>query len=169
MNLFKFLNRGAAHAPSEAERRQAAIAKSAEYARDRWLDALLTDQTRAWWSIGEQDKQVLSGTVVMLTIAGFCEVFDTKSAETVDLRVLRGGISAATQCGAAGSVITVPLAQAISSACLRAEAIIRRATVPGILHAAQTIRATVGLSELAAPGALYAAGCAAASFPVVQA
>lgn len=158
MNLFKFLNRGAAHAPTDAQRRAAKVAKAADRARQRWLNALAADQARAWWNIGDEDRQLLSGACVLLTIAGFCEVFDTRDTETVDLRVLRGGLSAAAQCGEAGSVITVALAQAITSACLRAEGIIRRATVPGILHAAATIRTTVGLSELATPGALVNVG-----------
>jgi hypothetical protein len=146
MNLLKFLTRGAAHAPSEAERKQASINKAAEDARERWLAALLTDQTRAWLNIGEQDRGVLSATAIMLTIAGFCEVYDTKSVDTVDLRILRGGISAAEQCGKCGSVITRIHAQSLSVACKRADDIIRRATVKAILYAAETIRGTVGLA-----------------------
>lgn len=152
MDLFKFLSIGAAHAPSEADRRAAVIKKTAEDSRAQWLRALVADQTLAWWHVGLEDRAVLSGTCVMLTIAGFAEVFDTRDADGVDLRVLRGGISAIAQCGDAGSVITVELARAISSACQRAEAIVRRATVEAIAHAAVSIRTAVGLSNLAAGG-----------------
>lgn len=145
MNLFALLNRGAAHAPSEAQRARAKIVEAAEAARKQWLDALVVDQTRAWMSIGQYEEGVLAAMATMLTIAGFTHVYDTKSIETADLRIIRGAVSAATQCMAAGGVVSVADAQAFSSAAKRADAIIRAASVDAIVHASETIRDTVGL------------------------
>lgn len=145
MNLMALLNRGAAHAPTDAERRQAIINKAAEETRAKWLNALLVDETRAWMSIGANEPGVIEGMTTMLAIAGFAHVYDAKSADTPDLRVIRGAISAATQCQAAGGVVGVSDARAFSSAAGRAKAIIQKASVGAIIHAAQTIRETVGL------------------------
>lgn len=146
MNLLTFLNRGSAHAPSESQRRQAQITESAEAARAMWLNALFVDQTRAWMSIGEYDAGVLSGMATTLTIAGMAHVHDTKVTDSVDIRVIRGAISAATQCAKSGGVVSADDARAFSSAAVRAQNIIRVASVPAILHAAVSIRNVVGLA-----------------------
>jgi hypothetical protein len=147
VNLFALLQRGAAHAPSETQRRQAQITASAEAARAMWLNALFVDQTRAWMSIGEYDAGVLSGMASILTMAGMAHVHDTKSTDSVDLRVIRGAISAATQCAKSGGIVSVDDARAFSSAAVRAQNILREASVPAILHAAVSIRQVVGLVE----------------------
>lgn len=144
MNLFALLNRGAAYAPPKP-RHPPAVVKAAEKARREWLDALLVDQTRAWLSLGESQPDVLSGLATVLTLAGMVHVFDTRNADTPDLRVIRGAISAATQSAAAGSVLTAADAGAFSAAAQRAEAIIRAASADAIIHAATGIRETVGL------------------------
>lgn len=145
MNLFALLNRGCAHAPTDAQRKRAEVVAAAEKARQQWLDALLVDQTRAWMNIGEYEPGVLAAMATMLTIAGFAHVYDCKRTDTVDLRIIRGAISAATQCMAAGGRVTVADAQAFSSAAMRAEVIIKAASVDGIVHASQAIRDTVGI------------------------
>lgn len=139
------LNRGAAHAPSEADRRQARIATASETARRQWRNALLVDQTRAWMSIGENEAGVLSAMVTMLTIAGFAHVHDVRNTDTTDLRIIRGAISAATQCLQAGGTVTVADARAFSAAAARADAILETASIGAIAHAAEAIRETVGL------------------------
>lgn len=145
MNLFTMLNRGAAHAPSDTQRQQAKITVAAETARKQWLNALLVDQTRAWMSIGQQEAGVLAGLTTMLTIAGFVHVYDVKNIDTPDLRIIRGAVSAATQCMEAGGCVSLADAQAFSSAAKRADAIIKAASVEAIIHASQAIRDTVGL------------------------
>lgn len=144
MNLFAFLQSGARYAPPKP-RHSAAVVKAAEKARREWLDALLVDQTRAWLSLGERQPEVLSGLATVLTLAGMVHVFDTRSADTPELRVIRGAISAATQSSAAGSVLTAADAGAFSAAAQRAEAIIRAASVDALIHAATGLRETVGL------------------------
>ena len=158
MNLFSLLRR----APSGTailQRRQndarlLEIARAAELSRASWLNALLVDQTRAWLSIGEADADVLSGLAVMLTIAGFCYVYDSGQAavDSPRMAVLRGGISAATQCSAAGCKVSVNDARAFSSACTRANEIIASCSVRAIVHAAESIRTTVGLANAASRG-----------------
>ena len=155
MNLFSFLQRGADHAGFLHRRatddRDAEVVKAAEATRAQWLSALLTDQTRAWMSLGEADRDVLQATAIMLTIAGFCSVYETKDPETADIRILRGAISAATQCSAAGAFVALSDARAFSAAADRAAAIIGAASVPAICHAAEAIRLAVGMAGSSAP------------------
>lgn len=143
MNLFDVLNRGAALAPKPPEYTRQQL-RAFEATRMQWLNALLVDQTRTWMSLGEHAPEVLEGMATMLTIAGFVHVFDARSADTPELRVIRGAISAATQCAASGSVLTAAEASAFRAACDRARTIIEAATVPAIIHAAESIRKTVG-------------------------
>lgn len=146
MNLFDIINRGARHAPSDADRKAAKIKAAAEAARLQWLNALLVDQTRAWLNLGTAQREVLNGMATLLTIAGMVAVHDERSADTPALRVIRGAISAATQAAQAGDIIRTQDAQAFAAACQYAEIIIRTGSVPGIIHAAGAIRETVGLS-----------------------
>ena len=139
------LNRGAAHAPSEDDRRQARITAASETARQQWRNALLVDQTRAWMSIGENEAGVLGAMVTMLTIAGFAHAYDTKSSDTPDMNIIRGAVSAATQCMAAGGTVSVADARAFSAAAARADAILAKASIKAISYAAESIRAAVGL------------------------
>ena len=145
MNLMNFLKRGAAHAPSEADRQQALIDKAAEDTRAKWLDALLADETRAWMGIGEADRGIVEGLTTMLAIGGFASLHDSRDVDSADMRVIRGAISAAGDCVAGGCVITVDQARAMSSGASRAREAIQRASVGAIIHAAQAIRETVGL------------------------
>lgn len=144
MNLFTILNRGAAHAPKPPEH-TAAVVRAAEATRAQWLNALLVDQTRAWMDLGESQPDVLSGLAVVLTCAGFVHVHDTRSADTPELRIIRGAISAGTACSANGCRISVEDARAFSAAAHHAEVIIRAGTVAGIIHAAVSIRKTLDL------------------------
>ena len=144
MNLHAFLNRGAAMAPKPAPYTPAQL-RAIDSTRRQWLNALLVDQTRAWMSLGEHAPDLLQAMATVLTIAGFVHVFDQRSADTPDMRVIRGAISAATQCAASGAVLTAADAQAFRAACDRAHAIIAAGTAPAIIHAAESIRKTVGL------------------------
>lgn len=140
-----FLNSGAKHAPSDADRRQAIINDAAEASRAQWLQALLTDELRAWEQIGASDPAVINAMTSMLTLAGFVHVYDTRDADTPDVRVIRGAVSAAAQCSERGFKVTADDARAFSSACERAIRIVRSASVPAIIHAAQSMRELVGL------------------------
>lgn len=146
MNLTAFLSRGAAHAPSDADRAQGVINEAAETARKKWLNALLVDDTRAWMSIGQSDPGAIEGLASMLAIAGFAHTHATGRDDTPDMRVIRGALSAAAQCAEAGSVVTIEHARAFSSAAERARGIIKAASVDAIIHASQKIRETVGIS-----------------------
>jgi hypothetical protein len=147
MNLFAFLKTGAAHAPSEAQRAQAAVDKATEETRAQWLNSLFVDQTRAWMAIGEHEPGVLEGMSIILTLAGMAHLYDLRDINTTDMRVIRGGISAATQCAATGGRVSVDDARAFSSAAVRAQAIIRGASADAIIHAATSIRKVVGLPK----------------------
>lgn len=140
-----FLNRGARHAPSDADRRQAAINDAAEASRAQWLNALVLDELRAWDQIGGRDPGVINSMASMLTLAGFVHVYDKQSDDTPDLRVIRGAISAAAQCSERGCKVSADDARAFSAACERAQQIINHASVPAIIHAAQSMRELVGM------------------------
>lgn len=144
MNLMSFLGRGAAMAPKPpAHSRE--LLRATEAARRQWLNALLVDQTRAWMSLGERQPDLLNAMAAMLTIAGMVHTYDARRADTPDMRVIRGAISAATQCAAAGGLITAAEAGAFRAACDRATAIVEAGSVDAIIHAASEIRKTVGL------------------------
>lgn len=161
MNLYSLLKRGphgtAILRARENDARMSEITKAAEASRAQWLDALLVDQTRTWMNIGEIDRDALANNTIMLTIAGFCHVYDGRQAaiESVDMRIIRGAISAATQACAAGGVLTVADAQAFNAAATRAATIVQNASVAAIVHAAEAIRRTVGIADASAqsPGA----------------
>lgn len=146
MNLMNFYARGASHAPTDADRRRAKITTAAEATRKQWLNALMVDETRAWMAIGEADQGAIEGMTTMLAIAGFAHAYDKRDADTVELRIIRGAISAADQCMRAGGVVGQADAQAFSSAAGRARQILTECTVDGIVRAATAIRETVGLS-----------------------
>jgi hypothetical protein len=145
MNLMSFLQRGATHAPTDAQRRQAKYDATANAARQMWLDALLVDQTRAWMSIGEDAPDILGAMATMLTIGGMVHVYDKRTEDTPDMRVIRGAISAATQRAQSKGVITTDDVRAFAAGCERAVAAIREGSTTAIIHAAQSIRVVVGL------------------------
>ncbi len=145
MNLMDFYGRGARHAPSDADRQRAKITLAAEGTRKQWLNALMVDETRAWMAIGDTDQGAIEGMVTMLAIAGFAHAYDAHDADTPDIRIIRGAISAADQCLQAGGVVTQADARAFSSAASRARAILESATVDGIVRAATAIREAVGV------------------------
>ena len=144
MNLFDVLNRGAAHAPKPPTH-PPSVVKAAEKARAQWLNALLVDQTRAWMDLGAEQPDVLSGLAVVLTCAGFVHVHDTRRTDTPELRIIRGAISAGTSCSANGCRIRAEDARAFSAAAHHAAVIIQSGTIAGIIHAAESIRKTIGL------------------------
>jgi hypothetical protein len=141
MNLSAFLARGAAYAPPSVD----PVAVACEATRAQWLNALLVDQTRAWMAIGEADEDTLTGMTTMLAIAGMADVFDSRSADTPALRVIRGAISASDQCKQRGCVVRVEDARAWSAAAERAVGIIQHCTHGAIQSAAIGIRKAVGL------------------------
>lgn len=144
MNLFNFIARGTAGASTDESRRQDRINKKAEDARALWIHSLQADETRAWMNLGEAQHKTLSGLAVLLTITGFCHVYDGGTVDTPDLRVIRGAISTIESCGKNDGVITEVDIVTFQTACTRAKEIIRRASVGAILHAAVSIREAVG-------------------------
>lgn len=129
MDLFKVLDRGVARSgsaailkrPNAQQRRQSqAIAKT----RKQWLQALMVDETAAWMSTYEERPDVLRGLCTVLTLAALAKENDDGHADSPEVRVIRGAVSAAEQAGKAGSVITPDTAQALSSAARMARDIV---------------------------------------------
>ncbi len=145
MDLMRFIDGGARRAAPPPGYTVAQL-RAINATRRQWLNALLVDQTRAWLSLGERQPEVLEATATMLTIAAMVHGHGGGSADAPELAVIRGAISAATQCAAAGGTLTAAEAQAFSAAAVRADAIIHRATADAIVRAAHSIRAAVGLA-----------------------
>lgn len=131
MNIFALVNRGVRLSGGNEVDRQI------EKARQTWLDKLMVDEIRAWGSIHEEDMGALTGLLTLLTLAGMAHAYDAGTVDTPEVRIIRGAISAAEQCGAAGSVITAEHARAFSAACIHARAAIKAASPAAIQHAAQ--------------------------------
>lgn len=144
MNLMAFLQRGMGQ--TEAQRRQAELNAAAEETRAQWLRALSHDRLRAWMHVGEADAGVIQAMATMLTIAGMVHVHATGRTDTPTLRIIRGAISAATQCATAGCVVTADDARAWGVAVERAIEVVKAARVASIIHASVEIRKTVGLT-----------------------
>lgn len=133
MNLFNFLDRGIQLSGGTQ------VDRVTESARQLWLSKLLVDETRAWMSVSESDRGTLSGLCVLLTLAGLAHAHDTRNADAPAVRVIRGAISAAEQCGKAGAVITPDVARAFSAACEHAREILKTCSRDSIQHAATYI------------------------------
>ena len=146
MNLFELLNRGAAHAPKRPKFTAAQV-RDFEAARRQWMNALLVEQTRAWMSIGEKDREVVVGLTLVLTIAGFISVYDSRDTDRPDLRIIRGAVSTAEQCMKSGYVITADHARAFSSAAARARELVENASYEAIIHASNSARNLTGLQN----------------------
>lgn len=146
MNFMDFIKRGAAHAPSDAQRQRAKIEKAAEQQREKWRDALIVDATRAWLNIGEKDPGVIDGFVTMLAIAGFAYIHDHGQTDSPDIRIIRGAMSAAAQCAESGCKMTEDAARAMGIAARRADAIVIAASINAIIFASQKIREAVGIT-----------------------
>jgi len=145
MNLFAFLKSGSAHAPSDAQRQRAREVAAAEDARAKWVQALEHDRLRAWLHIGEADAGLLRALASMLTLSGMVHVHDCRRDDTPTLRIIRGAISAVTQCAESGCVVTADLARSWGVAIERAIEVVRAAPVESIIHAAVSLRKQVGL------------------------
>lgn len=144
MNIFNFIARGTAGASTDESRRQAKINQKAEDARALWIHALQVDEMRAWANLGEEQHKTLSALSILLTIAGFCHVYDGGTVDTPELRTIRGAISTVDTCNKAGGVIDSVDIVTFQVACSRAKDVIRKASVGAILHAAVSIREAVG-------------------------
>ena len=142
MNLFALLQRGQSHAPSDADRQKAKISAEAEKTRVVWLQKLEHDKLRAWINIGESDGELLNGMAVMLTLAGFAHVHSVRNIDTPDVRIIRGAISAATQCAVSGCMVTLDLVRGWTVAIDRAIEIVKYAPVESIIHASIEMQKT---------------------------
>ena len=132
MNLMSFLNRGVAHADNERLRRRTTVL---EKARNQWIDALYTDQTLAWMSLGEKQPEALNGLIVLMTLAGMAKVYDCRDADIPDIRVIRGALSTAQQCARSEYLMTPEVAQALAAATDRAIAALKVCSIDAIEHA----------------------------------
>lgn len=136
MNLYAMFNRGIANSGVEMLKKKQ-FARDMEAARIKWLNALRVDETRAWMSIGEVSREILTGLAAMLTLAGLCKAADDQSPDSPAIRVIRGAISTAQQCARAGCGIEAQHAQAFSSAATMARGILETCSHVAMAHAAE--------------------------------
>lgn len=135
---------------SQREKERKAIAE----ARQLWLDKLTVDQTRAWMEIDVSTPGVLNGLTALLTLAGLAKAFDDKHQDSPEVRVIRGAISAAEQCGKGGAVMTPAFAQAFHSAVNLASGVIKTCTAGAIAHASNYLSQYVNGGSNGAVGAV---------------
>lgn len=122
--MFGLLSRGVALSGAKqrmpiphAERKRA---QAVQRTRQQWQGALQVDETSGWMSLMQQRPDVLRGLCTVLTLCGLAKAHQDRTDETPDIRVIRGAISAADQCGHEGSRLTPAHMQALSSAARRA-------------------------------------------------
>ena len=140
MNLFTFVNRGIkASGGGEVGLQAKKIGNAAELARNKWVNALQADACRAWMNLGGEDKHTLNGLCSTLTLAGMAHAFDHRNIDSVELRIVRGAISAAEQCGKAGGVISALEAQSFTVAANRAIEMVEKCSQQAIIHACQQL------------------------------
>lgn len=138
MLLYSLINRSArVHGTMDAEYRpqREKVRRSIAGARQLWLDKLQIDRMRAWMEIDDSAPAVLNGLTVLLTLAGLAKAFDDKHQDSPEVRVIRGAISAAEQCGKNGAVMTPDSAQALDSAVSMAIDVVRACSDAAIAHA----------------------------------
>lgn len=154
MNIFALCNRGIALSGVN-ERTTAQLQQERDDAvsatRAKWLNALLVDETRAWLAIDSRDRSALTGLIAVLTLAGIAKSFDDH-ADALEVRIIRGAISAAQQCGqSADCVISVADAKAFHSAAGAAAEIIKTCTASAIVHAAEYLHRVAGSGAFVSP------------------
>jgi hypothetical protein len=152
MDLMKFVQRGTALSGIYSRQIEDRLAKqkahdqyqinALEGCRALWIKCIKIDQTRAWMSISEQDKGLLNGLVALLTTAAVAKMHATNgSLDSPEISVIRGAISAATQCADGGSIISVADAKAFNIACEHAQTIFETCELGAIKHAAMQMHA----------------------------
>lgn len=153
MNLFTLVNRGVAlsgvnerQTKKLTDLRDSAVAAT----RAKWLNALTVDQTRAWMAIDSRDRGALKGLITVLTLAGLAKAFDDHHENSLEVRIIRGALSAAEQCAvSADCVITVAHARAFTTAANGAAEIINSCTGEAIVHASVHLRKMAGMDRAA--------------------
>lgn len=150
MNLFAVLNRGVDLSGSRRRlqavesRRERELREAISRTRAQWKNALLVDQTRAWMAVSSAEREVLTGLVSVLTLAGLARAHDDGHADSLTVRLIRGAISAADQCAStADCVISALDATAFSSAARAAIEAIDSCTDAAIAHAADYLHRLV--------------------------
>ena len=162
MNMFALLQRGiqqsgvrALHeanfrrkAQRSEDRRGKPLRDAVATTRRHWTNALVVDETRAWMELGSDAKEVLTGLVLVLTLAAFCKEFDDSSDHAPEIRIIRGAISAARQCADQhSSVMNSDIANAFKSAANAAKEIIAACSGNAIVYAAQLMRDVTGAKQ----------------------
>ncbi|MEN9905601.1 MAG: hypothetical protein RLZZ555_2166 [Pseudomonadota bacterium] len=134
MNLHAFLSRGVRlTGGTELEQRT-------EAQRQKWLDALLVDETRAWLNLNQSNQAALVGFQTMLTLALMAYLHDQPQAHAhPTVRVIRGGLSTIDQCVAENSIITPQHARSLQVAAAAAREMLQQASQRGIQAAAEKL------------------------------
>lgn len=140
MNLFSFINR-AVHDCHSTE-----VARESERARKQWLDALTSDEIRAWLSLDQHDSGLLLGIGMGLSAAALAAAHDAGTEDIPDVRVIRGALSAIEQAGHNGSRIEPDMVRAVSSAATRARDVLTTCSHDAIYKAAVLVKQAYALT-----------------------
>lgn len=143
MNLMTMLNRGAAAAPKPAL--NAAARRAIAAARAQWLNAMLVDQIRMWWEIGQRQTEQLQGLIHTLALAAYAGTHQNGgSTETPAVQAILRAIQAVEVCALNGAIMTAEYARQLSGACGHARTIVVHCNDASVLHAAQVMQSKRG-------------------------
>lgn len=160
MNLYALLNRGIVNSGVHERNLDEQTRKIESFvahrknafndARALWISSLLADETRSWMHVSEKDRGSLVGLISVLTLAGVAKSHDDGgSFDSVEVRVIRGAISAATQCAdSADCVISADDARAFSAASNHARQIIATCSDEAIAQSAMHMHNFVNSKEV---------------------
>ena len=102
-------------------------------------------------AVGGEDRQALVGLTTVLTLAGLSRAFDNGHDNCLDIRIIRGAISAAGQCiKSSNCVISADYASAFHTASSHAVEIINTCSAEAIVHATRYLQSVAGSESTAA-------------------
>ena len=114
--------------------------------RQQWLDALLLDQTRAWLDLGERQPEVLQGLAVLLTLGHLADGYEAGDGSVERRKSMATAMGRAQDAAAQrGCVLTAEDADVLHAGVMAAHAAIKQARPAALMHAAECLRADVGL------------------------
>lgn len=138
MNICDIWGRGAALAP-KPPKYTAAELRGIKRMRENWLRTITADQVSCWMDLGEKQAQIIGGMSAIFGFGYFVAAHD-HGQQSVQARIIRGGMSAAAGAVEAGYRVTKQDAMAFDSACDRVRGVIEASTDDAIVYASKQLQ-----------------------------
>lgn len=138
MNICDIWSRGASLAPkppkyTDAEKR------GIKRMRENWLRTITADQVRCWMDLGEKQAEIIGGMSAIFGFGYYVAAHDF-GQQSVQARVIRGGLSAAAGAIGAGYIVTKQDAMAFDSACEKVRGVIESSTDDAVVYASKQLQ-----------------------------